>query len=56
MKDVCIIDNSPNSYMLQPECGIPILSWYDDMKDRALLDYIPFLTEMSKVPDVREAI
>jgi TFIIF-interacting CTD phosphatase-like protein len=56
MKDICIIDNSPNSYMLQPECGIPIISWYDDMRDRQLTDYIPFLTEMAKVPDVRTAI
>lgn len=56
MKDICIIDNSPTSYMLQPECGIPIVSWYDDMSDRLLFDYIPFLIELSKVPDVREAI
>lgn len=42
--------------MLQPECGIPIVSWYDDMSDRLLFDYIPFLIELSKVPDMREAI
>ena len=51
-----IIDNSPTSYMLQPECGIPILSWYDDMHDRALYEYIPMLIELSKVHDVRECI
>lgn len=56
MKNIAIIDNSPNSYMLQPECGIPIISWYDDLKDRALYNYIPFLIELSKVPDMREAI
>lgn len=56
MKNVAIIDNSPNSYMLHPECGIPIVSWYDDMKDRAMWNYIPFLTEMSKIPDMREGI
>lgn len=32
-KDIIIIDNSPTSYMLQPECALPILSWYSDMSD-----------------------
>ena len=56
MKDSIIIDNSPTSYMLQPECALPILSWYDDPKDRALYDLIPLLIELSKVEDIREAI
>ena len=56
LKDSIIIDNSPTSYMLQPECALPILSWYDDMKDRALFDLIPLLISLSKVDDVREAI
>lgn len=56
MKDTILIDNSPTSYMLQPECGLPILSWYDDMNDRVLLDYIPLLIEMSKINDIREVI
>jgi len=56
MKDTILIDNSPTSYMLQPECGLPILSWYDDTKDRVLYDYIPLLVEMSKLNEVREVI
>lgn len=56
MKDVIIIDNSPTSYMLQPECGLPILTWYDDMSDRVLYEYMPLLVELSKIKDVREAI
>ena len=56
MKDVIIIDNSPSAYMLQPECGVPIVSWYDDPSDRALIDYIPMLIEMSKLNDIREAV
>lgn len=56
MKDAIIIDNSPTSYMLQPECGLPIISWYDDPNDRALFDYIPVLIEMSKIFDMREAV
>lgn len=42
--------------MLQPECALPILSWYEDMKDRALYELIPLLIELSKVDDVRDAI
>jgi TFIIF-interacting CTD phosphatase-like protein len=42
--------------MLQPENGIPIVSWYDDMSDRLLYEYIPFLIELAKVPDMREVI
>ena len=56
MKDAIIIDNSPTSYMLQPECGLPILSWYDDMSDQVLYEYMPLLIEMSKINDMREAI
>lgn len=43
LRDSIIIDNSPTSYMLQPECALPILSWYDDPRDNALLDLIPLL-------------
>ena len=56
LKDSIIIDNSPTSYMLQPECALPILSWYDDPRDNALIDLIPLLIQLSKVEDVREAI
>ena len=56
MKDAIIIDNSPTAYMLQPEQGLPIVSWYDDPHDRALFDYIPMLVEMAKINDMREAI
>ena len=30
MKDVIIVDNSPNAYFFHPENAVPILSWYDD--------------------------
>jgi len=56
MKDAIIIDNSPTAYMMQPECGMPIVSWYDDPHDRILLDYIPVLIEMSKMNDMRDGI
>jgi carboxy-terminal domain RNA polymerase II polypeptide A small phosphatase len=56
MKDTILIDNSPTSYMLQPECGLPILSWYDDPNDRVLMDYVPLLIEMARIHDVRDVI
>eukprot|EP00347_Sterkiella_histriomuscorum_P023562 403334165 len=56
LKDTIIIDNSPTSYMFQPECALPSISWYDDMKDKELYELIPLLIELSKVEDVRDAI
>ena len=35
---------------------MPILTWYDDMSDRVLYDYIPMLIELSRINDVRDAI
>ena len=56
MQDIIIIDNSPSSYLFQPENALPILSWYDDPQDTLLYDYIPFLKEISDVDDVRPFI
>ena len=42
-QDAIILDNSPSAYMLQPEQAIPIVSWYDELKDRQLYDLIPIL-------------
>ena len=53
LKDVLIIDNSPTAYLFQPDNALPIISWYDDVNDRCLYDYIPFLIALSKVNDVR---
>ena len=56
MKDAMILDNSPSAYMLQPECAMPIISWYDDPKDRQLYDLIPLFKQLSRIYDCREAI
>lgn len=56
MNDSLIIDNSPTSYTFHPENAIPILSWYDDPKDRCLFELIPLLESLSEVDDVRKYI
>ena len=53
MKDIIIIDNSPNSYQFQPENGLPILSWYDDPTDDELNKLTLPLKMMSQLDDVR---
>lgn len=56
MKDIIIIDNSPSSYMFQPENGLPILSWYEEKNDTKLFELIPVLKLISQVNDVRPII
>ena len=56
MKDVIIVDNSPNAYYFHNENAVPILSWYDDPDDRCLFEMIPLLEALSQVPDVRSVI
>ena len=56
IEDVILIDNSPNSYRLQPENAIPIISWFDDLADRELYRLTPLLVGLSRVPDVREVL
>lgn len=40
---VLLLDNSPSSYALQPQCGVPIESFYGSKDDIALLHAIPTL-------------
>lgn len=54
LEDVIIIDNSPNSYLFQPENSLPSISWYDDKHDRELMDMIPILEKLAFVRDVRD--
>ena len=53
MKDIIIIDNSPNAYLFQPENALPIISWYEDKSDCELNSYVTFLQELADVDDVR---
>jgi len=47
-----IIDNSPFSYMFQPDNAIPITSWFNDKSDRQLLELLPFLDSLVDIDDV----
>ena len=38
-----IIDNVAENFQVQPENGIFIRSWFDDMNDHELLDLLPLL-------------
>lgn len=49
---VMIMDNSPHSYAFNPENAIPCESWFDDQRDRELLDFIPILRELASCEDV----
>ena len=56
LKNIIIVDNSPLSYALHPENGLPILTWFEDKTDRELYSIMPLLEFLSTVPDVREFI
>ncbi|KAG0042814.1 Nuclear envelope morphology protein 1 [Gryganskiella cystojenkinii] len=56
LSSVCLLDNSPMSYSLNKENGIPIDSWIDDPNDEALLDLLPFLDALRFTEDVRSVL
>jgi len=47
-----IVDNSPFSYMFQPDNAIPIATWFHDKNDRQLYDLLPFLDSLREEPNV----
>ena len=54
-----IIDNIAENFLYtNPNNGLEIVSWYDDLDDKELDKYIPFLKEIvnRRIPDVREVI
>jgi CTD small phosphatase-like protein 2 len=53
-----IIDNISDNFILQPDNGIFISTWYDDMHDRFLEEITPLLIEIveMQVVDVRKAL
>ena len=53
-----IVDNVPENFQLQPDNGIYITSWFDDINDTALNELTPILTEIvrKQVKDMRAAL
>ena len=56
MKDVIMVDNSPQAYSWQKENGIPIISWFGNPRDNQLNKLIPVLQRLAQVDDVRNYI
>jgi len=50
---VILVDNSPTSLAMQPDNGIPVRTWQDDMKDREMIDLISVLHSCRSAPNVR---
>ncbi|RDB16659.1 Uncharacterized protein C2F7.02c [Hypsizygus marmoreus] len=50
--DTIILDNSPASYIFHPNNAVPVSSWFNDPHDAELTDLIPFLADLTNVPDV----
>ena len=56
LKDMIIIDNNPESYLMNKENAIPIFTWEDDENDNELIKLIPVLKYLAEVNDVRTVI
>lgn len=58
LRKTLIIDNLYESFLSQPDNGILVKSWYDDMEDTELLTLLPFLRGLveDQVPDIREVL
>ena len=52
MSSTVIIDNSPHSYVFQPQNALPVSSFIDDPRENDLLDMLPYLWELAEVDDV----
>lgn len=53
LSQTVIVDNSPASFLLQPDHGIPIKSWFDDIYDRELDFLADSLSLLDNAPDVQ---
>ncbi|TNV71088.1 hypothetical protein FGO68_gene3063 [Halteria grandinella] len=55
---ILIVDNVAENFQLQPDNGIFIRSWFDDMTDTALEELGPLLKEIvrKQVGDIRDAL
>ncbi|KAL7746628.1 CTD nuclear envelope phosphatase 1 [Sorochytrium milnesiophthora] len=53
LRQVFLVDNTPNCFSLQPANGLPIKSWYTDLSDKELPRLSAFLKSISKEEDMR---
>ncbi|KAF8075512.1 hypothetical protein N665_1089s0006 [Sinapis alba] len=53
---VLIVDDNPSSYSLQPENGVPIKAFVDDLKDQELMKLVEFLEICYVYEDMRDAV
>ncbi|CAH8355429.1 unnamed protein product [Eruca vesicaria subsp. sativa] len=51
-----IVDDNPSSYSLQPENGVPIKAFVDDLKDQELMKLVEFLEICYVYEDMRDAV
>lgn len=59
LEKTVIVDNSPASFLLQPDHGIPIKSWFNDVNDRELAllqESLEHLIEAESVAEWRSII
>lgn len=49
---IIILDNSPASYIFHPENAVPCTSWFDDMENKELLEFIPFFEQLSQADNI----
>jgi len=56
LRNMLIIDNSPDAYSMQPDMGLPIQSWYGDNHDKALFELIPVLHAISHSACISEVL
>ena len=53
LEDCIILDNSPASYLFNPNNAVPVMTWFNDPHDTELTDLIGFLTDLATAGDVR---
>lgn len=56
LKRVVIVDDNPNSYVLQPENAVPISPFVDDVRDGELRRLVEFFEGCDGVEDLRDAV
>ncbi len=58
LEKTIIIDNISDNFISQPDNGIFISTWYDDMNDQFLYEIMPLLINIvtKKCPDVKKAL